>query len=207
MKNLLCGLALLGLGLWCPMADAAAPMETLKGYVTKVLDVFRDPSLQGDPNKALRWERLRAVTEPMFAEKEIARRALARHWSRFTPTQQQQFVSLFHTLLERVYMDRILSYSYDNERVVYEKQLLLAANRAEVETKIITRSQQIPVTFRLILTGGTWKVYDAVIEGVSLVENYRSQFNELLAKNSPKELLDIMRQKVERTGQGVGKPS
>jgi phospholipid transport system substrate-binding protein len=207
MKNLISGLALFGLILWCPLADAASPMATLKGYVTKVLDVFRDPSLQGASNKALRWERLRAVTAPMFAEQEIARQVLARHWSSFTATQQQQFVSLFHRLLERVYMDRILSYSYDNEQVVYDKQIMLSANRAEVETRIITRSRQIPVTFRLIRSAGTWKVYDAVIEGVSLVENYRSQFNEFLARKSPKELLDILRQKVEGPGQGVERPS
>jgi phospholipid transport system substrate-binding protein len=207
MKNFVSGLTLIGLVLWCPLAHATSPMATLKGYVTKVLDVFRDPSLQGDSNKALMWERLRAVTEPMFDEQEIARRALARNWSRFTAAQRQQFVLLFHRLLERVYMERVLSYSYDNEQVVYEKQLVLAANRAEVETKIITRSQQIPVTFRLISTAGTWKVYDAVIEGVSLVENYRSQFNELLATNSPKELLDILRQKVEGPGQGAEKSS
>jgi phospholipid transport system substrate-binding protein len=207
MKNFISGLALLGLILWSPLADATSPMATLKGYITKVLDVFQDSALQGDAHKAVRWERLRAVTEPMFAEQEIARRALARHWSRFTAAQQQQFISLFHRLLERVYMDRILSYSYDNEQVVYERQIMLAANRAEVETKIITRSQQIPVAFRLISVAGTWKVYDAVIEGVSLVANYRSQFNEVLAQKSPKELLHILRQKMERLGQRVEKPS
>jgi len=209
MKNLLSGLALFGLILWCPLAHAESPTETLRGYVAKVLEVFRDPSLQGDPKKALRWERLQAVIEPMFDEQEIARRALARNWSLFTDAERQEFVSLFRRLLETVYMDRVLSYSYKNEQVFYDKELMLAANRAEVETRIITRSQQIPVAFRMILTAGRWKVYDAVIEGVSLVANYRSQFNALLANNSPKALLDILRQKVERppAGQGVEKTS
>jgi phospholipid transport system substrate-binding protein len=207
MKNLLSLVGLLILLMPCQFTYAASPMETVKEDVTKVLAVFRDQSLQGEAKKALRWQRLRAAAEPMFAEREIARRALARNWHRFSTAQQDEFIGLFRKLLEKVYTDRILSYSYADEDVVYERQIMLAGNRAEVETKIITSSQQIPVTFRLILTDGAWKVYDAVIEGVSLVENYRSQFNELLAKDSPREVLNILRKKVEGTEQGVGKPS
>jgi phospholipid transport system substrate-binding protein len=207
MKNLLALVGLLVSLLPCQFAYGASPMETIKEDVTKVLAVFRDKSLQGEAKKTLRWERLRAAAKPMFAEREIARRALARNWSRFTTAQQDEFVHLFRKLLEKIYSGRILSYSYTNEQFVFEKQTMLAQNRAEVETKIITSSRQIPVTFRLILTDGEWKVYDAVIEGVSLVENYRSQFNELLTKDSPEKVLDIVREKVEGTEQGVGKPS
>jgi phospholipid transport system substrate-binding protein len=207
MKKLLSLVGLLILLIPCRLAYAASPMETIKEDVTKVLAVFRDPSLQGEAKRALRWERLRAAAEPMFAEREIARRALARNWHRFSSAQQDEFIDLFRKLLEKVYTDRILSYSYADEKVVYERQVMLAGNRAEVETKVVTSSRQTPVTFRLILTDGAWKVYDAVIEGVSLVENYRSQFNELLAKNSPGEVLNIVRKKVEGTEQGVGKPS
>ncbi|HYA03812.1 MAG TPA: ABC transporter substrate-binding protein [Syntrophobacteria bacterium] len=207
MKNLLCRVGLLIWLVSCQSAYAASPVETVKEDVTTMLTVFRDPSLQGDSKKALRWQRLRAAAEPMFADREIARRALARNWHRFSTAQQDEFVDLFRKLLEKVYTDRILSYSYTNEQVVTEKQTMVADNRAEVETKIITSSQQIPVTFRLILTDGAWKVYDAVIEGVSLIENYRSQFNELLAKNSPDQVLDMLRKKVEGTSPVVEKPS
>jgi phospholipid transport system substrate-binding protein len=207
MKNLICRVALLIWLIPCQFAYAASPMETVQEDVNTVLGLFRDPSLQGESKKALRWQRLREKAESMFAEREIARRALARNWSRFSTAQQDEFVDLFRKLLEKVYTERILSYSYANEQVILDKQIMLAEDRAEVETRIVTPSQQIPVTFRLIVTDGVWKVYDAVIEGVSLLANYRSQFNELLAKHSPEEILGMLRRKVEGTEQGVGKPS
>jgi phospholipid transport system substrate-binding protein len=178
-----------------PAASGASALETLKTNVNNVLSVLRDPTLKAPAARKIREEKVLAVAEPMFDELELSRRTMARHWQKLNPEQQKEFVTLFRKVLEKAYMDKILTYT--NEQIAFDKESTLAQDRAEVETRIITSSTQIPITYRLILRDGTWKVYDVVIEGVSLVQNYRSQFNEILAKNSPKELLDILRKKVE----------
>jgi len=97
-------------------------------------------------------------------------------------------------VLEKAYIDKILSYT--NEKIVFPKETMLASNQAEVQTEIITSSKTIPIFYRLILKDDTWRVYDVVVENVSLVQNYRSQFNSILAKNTPDQLLEILRKKV-----------
>jgi phospholipid transport system substrate-binding protein len=195
MRNLLVGVSMMLFLTSPPAAYAGSALETLETNVNRVLSVLRDPTLKAPSARKIREEKVLTVAEPMFDELELSRRTMARHWEKLNPEQQKEFVTLFRKVLEKAYMDKILTYT--NEQIVFDKEITLAQDRAEVETRIITSSAQIPITYRLILRDGTWKVYDVVIEGVSLVQNYRSQFNEILAKNSPKELLDILRKKVE----------
>jgi phospholipid transport system substrate-binding protein len=194
MRNLLVGVSAILFLTSSPAAYAASALETLKTDVNRVLSVLRDPALKAPSERKLREEKVLAVAEPMFDELELSRRAMARNWDKLNPEQQKDFVTLFRKVLEKAYMDKILTYT--DEQITFDKEIMLAQDRAEVETRIITSSSQIPITYRLILKDGTWKVYDVVIEGVSLVQNYRSQFNEIMAKNSPKELLAILRKKV-----------
>jgi phospholipid transport system substrate-binding protein len=195
MRNLLVGASVLVLLATSPGAHAASAFETLKTDVNDVLAVLRDPTLKAPSARKLREERVRTVAEPMFDELELSRRSLARNWERLNRDQQREFVKLFRKVLEKAYMDKLLSYT--DEQVVIDKEITLSQDRAEVETRIITSSNQVPITYRLILKEGAWKVYDVVIEGVSLVQNYRSQFNEILVKDSPKQLLEILQKKVE----------
>jgi len=117
------------------------------------------------------------------------------HWNKLTAAERQEFVELYQQILEKAYIDKILSYT--NEKIVFGKESKISANLAEVQTKIVTSSKEIPIDYRLILSGGAWKVYDVVIENVSLIENYRSQFNDILANNTPEQLLKILRKKVK----------
>jgi phospholipid transport system substrate-binding protein len=197
MRNLLVRLSVLMFLVSSPEAYGASALETLKTNVNDVLAVLRDPTLKAPSARKIREERVLAVAEPMFDELELSRRSLARNWEKFSSDQQGKFVMLFRKVLEKAYMDRILSYT--DEQVVFDKELTLSQDRAEVETRIITASKQIPITYRLILKNGTWKVYDVVIEGVSLVQNYRSQFNDILVKDPPRRLLDILQKKTEET--------
>ena len=111
------------------------------------------------------------------------------------PAQQQEFIKLFREVLERAYINKILAYK--NEKIVFAKENMASNNLAEVQTQVLTSSQEIPINYRVILKDGTWKVYDVVIENVSLIQNYRSQFNSILAKNTPDEMLAILRKKAE----------
>ncbi len=176
------------------MLYAVTALETVRTNVDKVLEILRDPNRKAELAKEIKEDRLRPVFKEMFDEVELAKRTLGRHWSSLNPAQQQEFVTLFRRVLETAYADKLLSYT--NERVVCERESAIGSNRAEVYTWVISSSKQIPVTYRVILKDGTWKVYDVVIENVSLVQNYRSQFSEILAKNTPEKLLEILRNKV-----------
>jgi phospholipid transport system substrate-binding protein len=160
-----------------------------------VLDVLRDPKLKPESAKEIKVEKLRNIYKDMFDQAELAKRVLGRNWSKLNPAQQQEFMQLFEQVLEKAYIDKILSYT--NEKIVYYKESNISDDRVEVQTKIITSSKEIPLFYRVILKGGTWKVYDVVVENVSLVLNYRTQFNEILTKNTPEQLLEILRKKVK----------
>ena len=103
---------------------------------------------------------------------------------------------LFRALLEQVYMDRILAYS--DEKVEFTKETTLSKKKAEVRSKIITNTAEIPIYYRMVYRGDDWKTYDIVIEGVSLVKNYRSQFNELMNQKAPEDLLAHLRKKTQQ---------
>ena len=174
---------------------AGAPLDTVQTNVNKVLDVPRDPKLKGESAKGIKKEKLEAIYEQMFDEVELSMRTLGKNWTKLNPAQQQEFTQLYRQILEKAYVDKILSYT--NEKVVFSKENMLSNNQAEVQTKVITSSKEIPIFYKVILKDGIWKVYDVVVENVSLVQNYRSQFNSILAKNTPDQLLEILRKKVK----------
>lgn len=174
---------------------AGAPLDTVRTNVNKALDVLRDPKLKAESAKEVKKEKLEAIYGQMFDEVELSMRTLGRNWTRLNPDQQREFVHLYRQILEKAYIDQI--FSYTDEKIVFSKESMISNRQAEVQTKIITSSKEIPVFYRLIQKGGTWKAYDVVIENVSLVQNYRSQFKSLLEKNTPDELLEILRRKVK----------
>ncbi len=194
MRRHFLGLSILMFFLPALQVYAGAPLDSVQANVAKVLDVLRDPKLKGESAKEIKKEKLRAIYEQMFDEVELSRRTLGVHWNKLNPVQQREFVHLFRQVLEKAYIDKILSYT--NEKIVFPGERMLSSSQAEVQTKIITSSKEIPISYRVILKDDTWKVYDVVIENVSLVQNYRSQFNSILAKNTPDQLLEILRKKV-----------
>lgn len=176
-------------------AWAGAPQDAVRLNVNKVLDVLRDPTLKAESAKEAKKEKLRLIYNGMFDDIELGKRTLARNWNSLNTAQRQEFVKLFRQVLEKAYVDKILDYT--NEKIVFEKESMLSATQAEVQTKIVTASKEIPIAYRVIVKDGAWKVYDIVIENVSLVLNYRTQFNEILEKNKPESLLETLREKVK----------
>ncbi len=174
---------------------AGVPADTVQANVNKVLDVLRDQKLKPASAKAIKKEKLRLIYDRMFDDFEMSRRTLARNWNSMNAAQRQEFVQLFRQVLEKAYIDKILSYT--KEKIVFDRESTLAENQVEVQTRVVTASKEIPISYRMILKNGVWKVYDVVIENVSLILNYRTQFNEILAKNSPEQLLVTLRQKVK----------
>ncbi|MDD5713244.1 MAG: ABC transporter substrate-binding protein [Smithellaceae bacterium] len=176
-------------------ALAGPPFDMVQTNVNKVLNVLRDPKLKAVSAKEIKKAKLEVIYKDMFDEVELSRRTLARNWNTLNAAQRTEFVALFRQILEKAYIDKILSYT--NEKIVFDKESMISENQAEVPTRVITSSKEIPITYRVIFRSGAWRVYDVVVENVSLVQNYRTQFNEILAKNTPDQLIEILRKKVK----------
>lgn len=171
--------------------QAGVPLSVLEGRINEVLDVLRDPALQNESAEEVKKEKIRSISGNMFDFYELSRRTLGKNWKKLTNDQQKEFIGLYRQVLENAYMNKIMSYT--NEKVVFVKETMLSEKKAEVATTIITKSAEVPIHYRLINKNEQWLVYDVIIEGVSLVKNYRSQFRSILAKKSVEELLDMLR--------------
>ena len=195
MKKYIFVLSMLIVLIMVAYAAAGEPTAAVEASVNRVLDVLKDPKLKGPDAKNIKTEKLRVIYKSMFDEMEFSRRTLTRNWKNFTPAERREFVDLFEQVLEKSYLDKILDYS--DEKIVFYKETIIAKDKAEIQSKIITSSKEIPIDYRTILKDGKWKVYDVVVENVSLVQNYRTQFNEILADGTPEDLLKILRKKVK----------
>ena len=180
-----------------PSAQAGEPLEVVRTAIDKAVQILKDPRLQGKDKKRERIDRLREAVNPIFDYDEMAKRALAGHWRRRTPAEQEEFVILFRDFLERTYSDKIDLYG--GERVLFGRETI-DADFAQVETTIISlKGEEIAVVYKLRRGNGKWKVYDAVVENISLVNNYRSQFDRVISSASYEELIKRLREKLDST--------
>jgi phospholipid transport system substrate-binding protein len=194
MRKLLIGLNLLVLSMVPIQARADAPLDTIKSRVNQLLVVLRDPAFKGESAKELKKKKLWPIFDKTFDYIELSRSTLSRNWDKLNPDQREEFTKLYKALLEKVYMDTILSYK--DQQVVFGRERELGQNKVEVESKLISGSTEIPIHFRMVSKDGGWWVYDVVIENISLVANYRSQFSRILTKESPQGMLEALRKKV-----------
>jgi len=176
-------------------AYAAGPTEQVKKTIDKVIDILKNKELK-KPNKTEeRRALLRKATEERFDYEEMAKRSLAVHWHKRTPQERKEFTSLFSELLERSYINKIERYS--DEQILYTEESV-DSHYGVVKTIILTkRNVEVPVDYRLLKSENQWKVYDIVIEGVSLVSNYRNQFNRIIRRDSYDELVKRLKTKKE----------
>ncbi|PYM60869.1 MAG: organic solvent tolerance ABC transporter substrate-binding protein [Candidatus Rokuibacteriota bacterium] len=189
-------------------AHAGIPTDQVKGATDQVLKTLQDPALKSPDKTAERRKQLRTIVDQVFDWQETGKRALARHWQTLKPEQRQEFSALFADLVERSYVGKIEAYS--GEKVAYVGDTI-EGDQATVKTKLITKSgTEIPLDYRMQKEGDRWRVYDVLIEGVSLVGNYRTQFNKIIQQSSYDELVKKMKTKqdelvfVEGPGQKGG---
>jgi phospholipid transport system substrate-binding protein len=175
-------------------AHAETPMATLQSYIDRVLQVLRDPALKGEPGKKLKTEKIEVIAHDMFDFEELSKRSLGKSWKQLSTDQQHEFVSLYESLLKKTYSDKIIS--YNDEGIVFGKETKLSEKTSEIETTLKTQTAEIPINYRLILKNDHWTTYDVIIEGISLINNYRSQFREILGNNPPEKLIEVLRKKV-----------
>lgn len=168
-----------------PMATPS-PTEVVQSGIERVAQVVQDYDA-GHPDAAeKRRSEIRRVAGRLFDFQEMARRTLARHWTERTPAEREEFVSLFRDLLERSYIAKLENYS--GEQIVYLGETV-DGEFATVRSKIVGRGNEMALAYRLHLVNSRWAVYDVLVEGVSFVGNYRSQFNRIISKGSYEDLI------------------
>jgi phospholipid transport system substrate-binding protein len=174
---------------------AVSPTAQVKQAVDHALQVLQDPALKPESKQPERRRLLRAIADELFDFEEMSRRALGPHWRPLAETQRREFVRLFSDALERAYMSTIERYG--GETVLYTAERV-DDDYATVSTRIVRKEgNEIPVDYRVLKRNGHWLAYDVSIEGMSLVANYRTQFNTVIQTSSYEELVKRLRSRVE----------
>ena len=189
---------LVSLTFFLPVSSSAASGDAkteLKTTIDKVLEVLRVKELKKPENSQKRRKQIRQVIQEKFNFEEMSKRSLAQHWAQRSQKEKEEFIPLFKDLLERSYIKKIEAYS--DEKIVYSDEKS-DGEYSVVKTKIITaKNIEIPIDYRLLKGETQWSVYDVVIEGVSLINNYRTQFNKIIRSQSFDALLKRMKNKQE----------
>jgi len=192
--------AALGLCLAAPARFAPAgekgPMDTVREGIDKALAVLRDPALKAPERKEERRRKLEAAVDEYFNWPAMARSSLGIHWRKLTDQQRREYVRLYRQLVRNTYMTKVEGYT--SEKILYDKERV-QGNYARVYMRIITtKGQEVPVVNSMKRFDGQWLVYDIAVEGVRLVNNYRTQFSSMLNRMSYSEFLDELRKKVAK---------
>jgi len=176
-----------------PRAWAGQPADQLFAHIDEVLRILDDAEIRKPAKSQEQRQAIRRIANDIFDFEEISRRSLGRHWQARTATERDEFVQLFGDLLERAYFGRIESYS--GEKVAFLGDAI-DGDLATVRTKIVTKQgSEIPVDYRMLRRGDRWRAYDVVIEGVSLVANYRAQFDKIIQRTSYQQLVKQVRER------------
>lgn len=193
-SGMACLLLLLG-GVVVQPAVAGGATEAMKSTIDEVLRIVQDKELKQPGRTEERRQRLEQVVGDRFDYQEMSRRALGAPWNALSDKDKQEFVALFKTLLTNSYADKIETYSGEGVQYINERT---EKDYAEVRTKVLTGKIEIPLDYRLLNKGTDWWVYDVVVDGVSLVNNYRGQFSKILRSSTYADLVDQLRKKSDK---------
>ncbi|HXX58236.1 MAG TPA: ABC transporter substrate-binding protein [Thermodesulfovibrionales bacterium] len=172
---------------------AGEPTDQIKQTIDDVIKVLNNKELKKPANESERKAKIRSIIENRFDFAEMAKRSLGVHWSKRNPNEQKEFVPLFSDLLEDTYVRKIERYEDEKVQYVGESE---EGSHAVVKTKIVaTSGTEIPVDYKIFKKGNKWEIYDIIIEGVSLVNNYRTQFNHIISSSSYEELVKRLKAK------------
>lgn len=172
------------------------PMTTIKVKIDQVIEVLNDPHFNTPAKRDEQRKKIWDIARPLFDFQEISRRTVGPNWKRFSPQQKEHFIKVFTKFLGNTYIDKIQG-EYHNEKIVYTKELVRPPY-ALVWTQLVRPNGTIPIDYRMKLEDGKWKVYDILVEnGVSIVQNYRVQFQSILQKESPNQLIARLEKKLK----------
>lgn len=187
--------AILALGVLCwpgGVLGVDSPTVVVRGTIDEVIRLVSDEGLKTPDQATHRRQLLEEIIGQHFDFEEMAKRSLAAHWRNRSEAEHQEFAALFQSLLSKTYAGKIENYS--GEKVQYLKERM-KDSYAEVQTTIVSNKTEISLDYRLLLKDGDWRVYDVVVDGVSLVKNYRVQFDRIIRHSSYEELVKTLRDK------------
>jgi phospholipid transport system substrate-binding protein len=174
-------------------ASAGEPTDMVKKTVDAVLDILKNKELKKPGKAAERRAEIRKTVSQRFDFAEMAKRSLAQNWRKRTPGERKEFVQLFTDLLENAYINKIEK--YQDEKIYYTGEKV-EGTYATVKTNVQTsKGTETPIEYRLMREGNQWMAYDVLIEGVSLVNNYRNQFNSIIRSDSYDALVKRLKEK------------
>jgi phospholipid transport system substrate-binding protein len=178
------------------LSAVISPMEALKIPIETVLSLLKDPKYKDPAHRQQQRNKILEITHTLFDFTEMSKRALARNWKSFSPQEQLQFVDVFADHLSNTYMDKVQG-EYKGETIVFLNQEMIAEGKAMVTTKVEREPSPISVDYSMLTVDNQWRVYDVNIEGVSLIKNYRTQFDQILTKETPVQLIERLKKKVD----------
>lgn len=178
------------------LTAAISPLDALKAPIEKVLELLNDPKFKDPVHRQQQREKIFEITNKIFDFTEMSKRALARNWKSFSPQEQRQFVDVFSEHLNNTYMDKVQG-EYKGETVTFLNQEMVSEGKATVTTKVQREPSAISVDYSMLMVDNHWRVYDVNVEGVSLIKNYRTQFDQILAKETPAQLIERLKKKVD----------
>src|SRR5213594_2239638 len=187
---------LVGGGMLGTTAWAGPPTDAVRKSVDEVVRILEDPAWKKPEKKEERRKLLEQTIAQRFNFLEMSRRALGAEWNKRTPEEQKEFAASFQTLLANTYLGKIETYS-GGEKVQYLKEVV-DGEYGDVYTKLDNGKMTVDITYKMEMASGDWRVYDVVVEGTGLVQNYREQFKRILRKDSFAELTKQLREKAER---------
>lgn len=196
MRNLIVGIFFILFAIPV-LADGDQPIDALQRGVDAGFRVLKDPDLREADRKEAQQLKLRVILDQLFDFRVFSKKVLASNWKNFTPAQRKEFVSVFAEFLGKYYMSKLQD-KYKDETLIFVGQEMRSDTRAVVHIKVVWKGAKIPVELRMIKRRGMWKVYDIEVLGISAVRNYRAQFQSLLAKETPDQVIDRMKERIRK---------
>lgn len=175
---------------------AGEPTDNIKACTDRLLAVVSNAALKAPEMKGERERMIMKMVDEVFNWEEFSKRALAKNWNERTPEEKKEFVSLFRQLVADTYMEK--TYQYSGENITYLDEKIDGDHGIVTSVFNASDGKQIPVEYRMMNKGGSWRVYDLYIEGVSLVSNYRSQFNEFISSSAYEDLVKRLKEKLKK---------
>jgi phospholipid transport system substrate-binding protein len=182
------------------LANEDGPIDTLQKGVDEGLRILQDPKFKDAKLKDVQQQKLRIILKQIFDFHEFSRRVLASHWKKFTLSQRKEFVAVFGEFLSKFYLGK-LQEKYKDETLIFVGQKLKTPTRALVNVQVVWKDQKVAVDLRMIKCKGLWKFYDIEFSGISAVRNYRAQFQSMLRKETPGQVIERLKQKIEQIEQ------
>lgn len=171
--------------------DFATPTERVKDSIEGVISIIKDKSM----DREAKWQKIAAIIDEGFDFRSMSQSVLATHWKKATPEERKRFTEFFSQYIEEIYRSRIEAYT--DEKILYKKETI-RGKRAVVETVIVTSSIEIPVNYKLKNNDGVWYAYDVVIEGISLISNYRTTFAAIVKNEGMEGLMNDIQRRIDK---------